>query len=379
MSTTPPGVGSGHDVLIVGGGIVGSAIAFGLAGKGLRVAVLDEGDRALRAARANFGLVWLQSKGDGMPAYMRWTRRSTDLWPAFAQDLHLLTGVDLEYRRQGGVVYCAGDVEFEARRRKVAQLQAQADVFDTEMLGRTALEGLMPGTRFGDAVTGASYCPHDGDCNPLRLLQALHGAMRRTGVHYRPEAPVLSVEHRGGRFVASTPVGTFEAGRLVLAAGHGTPALASALGLPAPIRTERGQILVTERAAPFLALPGSGIRQTADGTVLIGASKEDVGFDDRTSVGVGARMAARALRVIPALASLRLNRTWSGFRVLTPDNHPVYAESRRCPGAFVALCHSGVSLAAAHAVDFAAAVAGGCLGDFLGQFHAERFDVRQAA
>jgi glycine/D-amino acid oxidase-like deaminating enzyme len=379
MNSSSRGPASGHDVLVVGGGIVGSSVAFGLAAKGLRVAVLDEGDRALRAARANFGLVWLQSKGDGMPPYMRWTRRSTDLWPEFARDLARLTGVDVEYRKKGGVVYCLGEVEFEARRRKVGQLRTQADVFDTEMLERRALESLMPDARFGNSVTGASYCPHDGDCNPLRLLQALHLAMQAAGVDYCPQAPVQSVEHRTGRFIAHTPAGIFEAGRIVLAAGHGTPALAGSLGLPAPIRTERGQILVTERVAPFLALPGSGIRQTSDGTVLIGSSKEDVGFDDRTTVNVGARMSAKALKVLPPLASLRLNRTWSGFRVLTPDGHPVYAQSRRFPGAFVALCHSGVSLAAAHAVDFAAAVAGGDLGDFLNQFHAERFDVRQAA
>jgi len=95
----------GYDVVVVGGGIVGAAIAFGVAERGKRVAVLDEGDRACRAARANFGLVWLQSKGDGMPAYMRWTRRSADLWPAFAQRLRTFTGVDTEFRQDGGLVY----------------------------------------------------------------------------------------------------------------------------------------------------------------------------------------------------------------------------------------------------------------------------------
>jgi glycine/D-amino acid oxidase-like deaminating enzyme len=189
----------------------------------------------------------------------------------------------------------------------------------------------------------------------------------------------MEISHRGGCFIARTPQGQIEAARVVVAAGHGSAPLAEALGLPAPIRTERGQIIVTERVRPFLPLPASGIRQTADGTVLIGSSKENVGFDDRTTVAVGARMADRALQVLPELSTLRINRTWSGFRVLTPDNHPVYAESQRHPGAFVALCHSGVTLAAAHAGDFAEAIAQGRLGGFLDQFHAERFDVRSAA
>jgi glycine/D-amino acid oxidase-like deaminating enzyme len=370
---------AGYDAIVVGGGIVGSSVAFGLAERGLSVAVLDEGDRAQRAARTNFGLVWVQSKGDGMPAYMRWTRRSADLWPAFAQRLQALTGIDPEYRKDGGVVYCLGEADFEARRRKVAQLREQADIFGTEMLDRAGLARLMPGVRFGEAVTGASYCPHDGHCNPLMLLRALHAALKQAGVHYRPDAPARALVHRGGRFLVDTAAGTFEAGKIVLAAGHGIPALAGSLGLPAPLRAERGQILVTERFRPFLPIPGSGIRQTADGTILIGSSKEPTGFDDRTTVAVGGRMAARAIRILPELVNARLNRTWGGIRVLTPDNHPVYAESGTCPGAFVAICHSGVTLAGAHATDFAGAVANGALGEFLDSFHARRFDVPKAA
>ncbi len=374
-----PSLASGYDVVVVGGGIVGSAIAHGLTGRGLRLAVLDEGDRALRAARTNFGLVWVQSKGDGLPAYMRWTRRSADRWPAFAAALRERTGVDTEYRHDGGLTYCLGEADFEAQRQKVARLRAQADVFGTEMVDRAALERLLPGVRLGPDVTGASYCPHDGHCNPLLLLRALHASLKLAGVHYRPEAPATAIARRGNRFVIGTREGVVEAGKVVLAAGHGTPALAQSLGLPAPIRAERGQILVTERFRPFLRLPGSGIRQTADGTVLVGSSKEKVGLDDGTSVAVGGRMAARAIRILPELARARLNRTWGGIRVLTPDNHPVYAESETCPGAFVAICHSGVTLAGVHATDFAEAIAAGALGEALAPFHPRRFHVPEAA
>lgn len=373
------GRAAGCDVVVVGGGIVGSSIAFGLSGRGLRVVVLDEGDRAQRAARTNFGLVWVQSKGDGMPAYMRWTRRSADQWPAFARHLETLTGEAIEYRKSGGLVYCLGEADFEARRQKVAQLRAQADIFGTEMLERAALERLMPGVRFGPDVTGASHCAHDGHCNPLLLLKALHAALQRQGVDHRPDAPARTIAHRAGRFVIDTPQGMVEGGKLVLAAGHGTSGLAGCVGLPAPLRAERGQILVTERFRPFLPIPGSGIRQTEDGTILIGSSKESTGFDDRTTVAVGGRMAARAIRILPELAGARLNRTWGGIRVLTPDNYPVYAESESCPGAFVAVCHSGITLAAAHATDLAQAIAEGTLRDSFAAFDARRFDVPKAA
>lgn len=368
-----------YDVIVVGGGMVGASIAYGLSKLGRRVVVLDEGDGALRAARTNFGLVWVQSKGGGMPAYMRWTKRSADQWPGFSEQLQDLTGVSTEYLKDGGLVYCLGDAEAEAQQKKISNLRAQADIFDTEMVDRAGLERLLPGARLGREVSAAAYCPHDGHCNPLSLLRALHKALKLTGADYRPDSPAKSVAYRGKRFIVETPQGVVEAGKLVLAAGHGIVPLAKSVGLPAPIVAERGQILVTERFRPFLRLPGSGIRQTADGTILMGTSKENVGLDDRTSVAVGGRIAARAIRILPELASARLNRTWGGIRVLTPDHHPVYAESEECPGAFVAICHSGVTLAATHATDLAQAISAGSLGDYFAPFHARRFDVPKAA
>ena len=370
---------AGYDVAVIGGGMVGSAVGLGLAERGLEVAVLDEGDRALRAARTNFGLVWVQSKGNGMPAYMRWTRRSADLWPDLALYLREKTGVDPEYRKDGGLFYCLGDAGFEEQRAKVAELRAQADIYDTEMVDRAGLERLMPGVQFGPDVTGASYCPHDGHANPLMLLRALHAALQLSGADYRSGSAVRGASYREGRFLVDTAQGVVEAGKVVLAAGHGIPALAESLGLPAPMRAERGQILVTERLRPFLRLPASGIRQTEDGTVLIGSSKEKVGLDDRTTVAVGGRMAARAIRIVPELGRARLQRSWGGIRVLTPDNHPVYAESTRYPGAFVCICHSGVTLAAVHAGDAAEAIAAGRLSEPMEAFHPRRFDVQAAA
>ena len=91
------------DVVVVGGGIFGSAIAYGLVGAGLDVIVLDEGDTALRAARGNFGLVWVQSKGMGMQPYADWSRESSKLWDDFAPELEDATGIDVAYQNGGGL------------------------------------------------------------------------------------------------------------------------------------------------------------------------------------------------------------------------------------------------------------------------------------
>ena len=90
------------DLAVVGGGLVGMAIAYGLACPGRRIVVLDEDDRAFRASRGNFALVWLQGKGVGMPEYARWTRRSVELWRRFADDLRLETGIDVALEQRGG-------------------------------------------------------------------------------------------------------------------------------------------------------------------------------------------------------------------------------------------------------------------------------------
>ena len=92
-----------YDVAVVGGGMIGSAIAYGLARRGLATVMHDEGDVALRAARGAFGLVWVQGKGADAPAHAHWTRRSSDPWPAFDAELAGATGVATGYARCGGV------------------------------------------------------------------------------------------------------------------------------------------------------------------------------------------------------------------------------------------------------------------------------------
>src|SRR6266705_2811975 len=89
------------DAIVIGGGLVGSAIAYGLARAGLKTALLDEGDVAFRASRGNFGLVWVQSKGDGASHYQRWTRLSADQWPALAEELLAKTGIAVGHKRPG--------------------------------------------------------------------------------------------------------------------------------------------------------------------------------------------------------------------------------------------------------------------------------------
>ncbi|MEA2812304.1 MAG: octopine oxidase subunit, partial [Rhodospirillaceae bacterium] len=113
---------SEYDVAVVGGGLVGVATAWGLAREGCRVVVLDEGDRAVRASRGNFALVWVQSKGLGLAPYAGWTLRSSNAWAGFAQTLKEETGLDVCFQRPGGFHLALSERELEARANTLKRL-----------------------------------------------------------------------------------------------------------------------------------------------------------------------------------------------------------------------------------------------------------------
>lgn len=365
--------------MVIGGGVVGAALAWGLAGGGARVAVLDEGDMAWRASRGNFSLVWVQGKGRGLPDYANWTQRSAGLWDGFAAALRQETGIDVAYRRPGGLALCLSEAELAARAEALRRLNAQPGVrrYDVEVLDRRAVAALLPAV--GPEVAGATFCALDGHCNGLLLLRALHAGLRRRGAAYMPEARVERLEWTQGTFRAATARGDWQAGRVVLAAGLDNARLAPMVGLAAPVRPQRGHVIVTERAPPLLHHPLHTLRQTAEGSILIGDSLEEAGFDDRVGLDVLSAMAARALRMVPALGRLNVVRSWAALRVMPPDGFPIYDASRCCPGAFVATGHSGVTLAAAHALALAPMLAEGHLAPDLAPFGARRFDVPATA
>jgi hydrogen cyanide synthase HcnC len=367
------------DVAVVGGGLVGAAVARGLAGRGLQTVILDEGDVAHRASRGNFALVWVQSKGLGMARYGAWTRLSSDAWPDFARELREETGTDVAHQRPGGFTLALSEEELEKRQSALVRMHNQPGwiPYNFEVLDRAAVAREFPGA--GPDVAGAVYCPLDGHVNSLRLFRALHEGFRARGGRYLPGRPVAEIARDGGGFRIGTAQGPVLAGRVVLAAGIANARLAPMVGLSAPVRPQRGQVLVTERCAPFLSHPLVTLRQTDEGSVMIGDSAEEAGLDERIGLGVLGAMAERAVRMFPAVGRLNVVRSWAALRVMTRDGFPVYDESEEAPGAFLATCHSGVTLAAAHSGPLAAMVAEGALAADMAPFSARRFDVPAVA
>ncbi|CUR72576.1 Hydrogen cyanide synthase subunit HcnC precursor [Achromobacter xylosoxidans] len=368
-----------YDAVVIGGGLVGSAVAYGLRRELDHVAVLDEGDVAYRASRGNFGLVWVQSKGMGLPRYGVWTMTSAGAWPQLAAELREQTGVDVHLEQRGGLHALLSDEEMEARATFMRTLLAQPGMaqYDWKMLDRHELADMVPG--IGPEVRGATWTPVDGIANPLKLLRALHMSFAQRAVDYLPRCPAQQIRQRDGVFEVATPTGAVRARKLVLASGLSNKALGEQVGLAVPVRPQRGQIVVLERTRRLLETPLSTLRQTDEGTWLIGDSQEEAGYvDNQVGLPILGTLADRAVRTLPALREVRVVRSWAALRVMSRDGFPIYQQSETCPGAFVATCHSGVTLAAAHALKLAPMIAAGQLADDMAPFSTRRFHVQEA-
>ena len=172
-------------------------------------------------------------------------------------------------------------------------------------------------------MVGASYSPMDGHVNPLKLLRALHTACTQRGVVLKTCHGVERITHADGQFTAYIRGQRFRAPKLVLAAGLGNARLADQVGLHAPVRPNRGQLIVTERSGKLFDYPTGHIRQTDEGGIQIGESMEDAGFDDSTTTSTLAELARRAVDSFPMLGQLNVVRVWGALRVMTPDGYSI--------------------------------------------------------
>jgi glycine/D-amino acid oxidase-like deaminating enzyme len=365
---------SDFDSIVVGGGLIGAAIGYGLARQGQKVAMFDEGDNAIRAARGNFGLIWVQGKGANNPDYAAWTRKSARQWHEFSQELTELTSIDLAFEHNGGFDFCLSEAEFTQRYALMEKMHSDSQgEFTFKMFRNDELMKLLP--NIGPKVTGASFSSWDGHVNPLYLLKALHKAFKQLGGKLITST-VTDIRYKGRAFQVSTDTSAVACEKIILAAGFSNKTLAPKVGLKVPIYPQRGEILVTEKIKPFLYYPTGFVRQTDEGGLLLGDSHEDVGFDEGTNIDEMQQIAKRATAIFPCLKNVKMIRAWGSLRILTKDGLPIYDLSESCPGAYAFSSHSGVTLAAVHALDVASyVVKESSLPSSLACFSAKRFDV----
>lgn len=362
--------------VVIGGGIIGASIAWGLARKGADVALIDGSDRDFRASVGNFGLLWIQGKGANYPAYAALSQKSGKLWKEFVTALEARSSVETGFVQRGGFTVFLSEAERDAYRAKIDGMSFADESDRPRIIDGRELNDMLPQT--GDVV-GACYGPRDGTINPLALLKALYRALALDGCDVHFASPVSRVDHSDGVFRIKTSSGEFLADKVIVSAGLDTKRLAAQLGMNIDIRPQLGQIIVTERTKVRLGYPTSAIRQMPEGTLLIGSTQDYVGHNKRVEIDSVSKTAGRAVRVMPFIRDINIARIWGCLRIVTPDGAPIYEQSSKYPGAFAATAHSGVTLAAIHALELADAIVAGQLPPSMSGLPAHRFSMSATA
>ncbi|WP_030803474.1 NAD(P)/FAD-dependent oxidoreductase [Streptomyces sp. NRRL S-337] len=378
------------DLLVVGAGVVGAACAYYAARRGLQVTVLDRGSVAGGTTGAGEGNLLVSDKEPGPELEL--ALHSTQLWRELAEVLPSR----IEYEAKGGLVV-ASDEKGLAALREFAARQTAAGV--------TA--EVVPGGRLGDlephlapGLAGGVHYPQDAQVQPaLAAAHLLRAAGDRVSLRLGEEVTEILTGAHGEVRGVRTPSGDLHAPYVVNAAGTWGGELARLAGVDLPVLPRRGFVLVTEPlprlvrrkvyAADYVADVASDsaalqtsavVEGTPAGPVLIGASRERVGYDRSPSVEVLRRLAGQAVRLFPALATMRAVRTYAGFRPYLPDHLPAIGPDPRRPGLLHACGHegAGIGLAPATGRIIAETLADGELPLDISPFRPDRFGGGEA-
>ncbi|MFJ9654335.1 NAD(P)/FAD-dependent oxidoreductase [Streptomyces microflavus] len=341
-------------VVVVGAGIVGAACAFHAAAAGLDVTVLDRGPVGAGTTSRGEGNILLSDKEPGPELEL--ARLSRDLWDEAGEELGPET---VELEAKGGLVVAStsealGALHAFAARQAGAGVRTQA----VERVGELEPH-IAPG------LPGGVHYPQDAQVQPVLAASALLRAAVRHGARTHTGEAAAAVTGAGGRITGvRTADGTvLPADAVVNAAGTWGGEVGRRLGAPVEILPRRGFVLVTEPLPPMIrhkvysadyvanvASSDEGLETscvvegTRAGTILIGASRERVGFDTAMNPAVVATLAAQACRLFPFLRGVHLIRAYRGFRPYCPDHLPVIGPDPRVPGVVHACGHEGAGI-----------------------------------
>lgn len=356
---------SHHDIVIVGGGIIGGAIAYYCAKAGLEVTVLEKNELASGTSSRCDGNILAIDKDPGFDSQMSLV--SQQLVHELDQELE----IKFEYRNPGSILVCESELEMVAAQQWVTRQQEAG--LDFKMLDRADLRN--ESKFFADDLYGGLECKTDSTVNPYMLTFSMFHSAEKMGAKIRKHIEVKNIKKQpDGTFLIETNESIMTANKVINACGIWAPVVGQMLGVEVPIKPRKGHIIVASRQQPvglrkvmefgYLISKFGGERivdadiekygvalvfePTEAQNFLIGSSRQFVGFDTKVNHDVVKMIARRAVRFYPKIADMSIIRTYAGLRPWTEDHLPIICEVEEVPGFYIAAGHEGdgISLAA---------------------------------
>ena len=345
---------SNNDVVIIGGGVIGSSIAFHLARQRRQVLVIERSEVAAppTASWASAGGVRRQGRH---PIEAKLAIESIERWKTLEQELK----GDLHYRRGGNLLLAESDAEAEQLSKFVSN-QLKLGFADVRLVDRKEALSLVPG--INDRVVAGSYSPSDGQADPVRTTRAFATAARHLGATYWTETFASGfLVHRERIVGVQTERGEVHAGHVVLAAGTWSDELAATISLRLPIRTRAFQMILSTPAQSYVLQPvisavsrALSLKQLANGAFLLGGgwlgdpSPDRRSFTMRPTSMQGNWTTAREL--LPEVGKQRIAHSWCGLEAQSIDDIPFIGSIPGLAGLTIAVGFSGHGFALAPAV-----------------------------
>lgn len=339
------------EVVIIGAGIVGAMCAYYVNRAGLKAIVIDRGTVASGTTGAGEGNIMVSDKSPGPELEL--ALKSRDMWFEVAQDL----GNEFELVAKGGLAVSRGDASslFE-----LSNSQSVAGV-QTKRVGASEIQELEP--FISKAIQNGVHYPQDAQCQPMLAAAHILRQLQRRGLEFIGHQEVVKIERKSENLTVRTSTLEIQSDFVVNAAGTWAGEIARLAGSELPIMPRRGFILVTAPLPKYVnhkvydsdyvdnvassdadLQTSTVIEGTQSGTILIGASRERVGFDKSISVSVIQRLARQATSLFPILAGAQLLRVYNGFRPYSPDHLPVIGADSLIPGLYHCAGHEGAGI-----------------------------------
>lgn len=366
VATTIP-----SSVVIVGGGIIGSGIAYELARRGVPVTLVERGRIGGEASWASAGIISLPHRPWQLPQRVELGRLSLEAYPALVETLEEMTGIGIDYRRPGEWAV-AVDEEHALEEDAVAEWQrglglAVEDLTPEEARHR---EPALP-----ENLVRARFHPGVGSLSVHRLTQALAAAARQLGATVLEETPVGGILREGDRVTGvRLQERDLHADVTLLASGAWTRLLGDTIGVTLPTLPVKGQLIAFANAPlrPSRVISGHGgyVRPRPDGTTMVAATEEYKGFDRRITGDGVAWLLNLARTLCPVLLDGEIAETWSGLRPGSETNDPLIGPVPGYDGLWVSAGHfrTGAKEGPATAILVAEALTTGAIPDLLTPF-----------